>query len=157
MDTFFNSQIYIFLIYFIAGVIICLIYDIFRALRKTVKTSDFITYIEDTIFWILVAIFLIYLIFNISSGKIRFFMFLAICLGGKAYYFSLSKYFIKISVHILSYLKLIIKKLIEILLIPLKVFLKINKKVKCIICINLSNLKKNINKNSRKIKKKVEN
>lgn len=154
MDALFNSQIGIFLIYFIAGVIICLIYDIFRALRKTVNTSDFATYIEDTIFWILVAVFLIYLVFNLSSGEIRFFMFLAICLGGISYYFTLSKYFMKVSVHILSLIKLIVKKLIEIILIPLKVFLKINKKVKCIICINLKNIKKNINQKSKIVKNK---
>ena len=157
MSTFFNSQIGIFLIYLIAGVLICLLYDIFRALRKTVKTPDLVTYIEDTIFWILVAIFLIYLIFVLNSGEIRFFMFIAICLGGIAYYFTLSKYFMNISVHVLSFVKAIVKKLISILLIPLKLFLKINKKVKCIMCINLNNFKKNLNRNSKKMKKKVEN
>ena len=150
MSTFFNSQIGIFLIYLIAGVIICLLYDIFRALRKTVKTPDLVTYIEDTIFWILVAIFLIYLIFVLNSGEIRFFMFIAICLGGIVYYFTLSKYFMNISVHILTFVKIIVKKLLSILLIPLKLFLRINKKVKCIVCINFKKI-------WSKSKKKVEN
>lgn len=155
MSTFWNSQVGIFLIFFMAGVLICLLYDIFRAIRKTVKTPDFVTYIEDTIYWILVAIFLIYLIFVLNSGKIRFFMFVAICIGGIAYYFTLSKYFINISVHILNFTKVILKKIISILLIPLKLFLKINKKVKCIVCINLKNFKKNINKNPKTKNKKV--
>lgn len=150
MSTFFNSQIGIFLIYLIAGVLICLLYDIFRALRKTVKTPDLVTYIEDTIFWILVAIFLIYLIFVLNSGEIRFFMFIAICLGGIVYYFTLSKYFVNISVHILTFVKIIVKKLLSILLIPLKLFLRINKKVKCIVCINFKKI-------WSKSKKKVEN
>lgn len=150
MSTFFNSQIGIFLIYLIAGVLICLLYDIFRALRKTVKTPDLVTYIEDTIFWILVAIFLIYLIFVLNSGEIRFFMLIAICLGGIVYYFTLSKYFINISVHILTFVKIIVKKLLSILLIPLKLFLRINKKVKCIVCINFKKI-------WSKSKKKVEN
>lgn len=150
MSTFFNSQIGIFLIYLIAGVLICLLYDIFRALRKTVKTPDLVTYIEDTIFWILVAIFLIYLIFVLNSGEIRFFMFIAICLGGIVYYFTLSKYFMNISVHILTFVKIIVKKLLSILLIPLKLFLRINKKVKCIVCINFKKI-------WSKSKKKVEN
>ena len=154
MSTFLNSQIGIFLIYFIAGMLICLIYDVFRALRKTVKTSDFVTNLEDTIFWIFVAIFLIYLIFILNNGKIRFFMFIAICLGGISYYFTLSKYFINISVHILGIVKIMVKKIISILVIPLKLFLKINKKVKCIVCINLKNISKNIHKNS---KKKIQN
>lgn len=150
MSTFFNSQIGIFLIYLIAGVLICLLYDIFRALRKTVKTPDLVTYMEDTIFWILVAIFLIYLIFVLNSGEIRFFMFIAICLGGIVYYFTLSKYFVNISVHILTFVKIIVKKLLSILLIPLKLFLRINKKVKCIVCINFKKI-------WSKSKKKVEN
>ena len=150
MSTFFNSQIGIFLIYLIAGVLICLLYDIFRALRKTVKTPDLVTYIEDTIFLILVAIFLIYLIFVLNSGEIRFFMFIAICLGGIVYYFTLSKYFMNISVHILTFVKIIVKKLLSILLIPLKLFLRINKKVKCIVCINFKKI-------WSKSKKKVEN
>ena len=145
MSTFFNSQIGIFLIYLIAGVLICLLYDICRALRKTVKTPDLVTYIEDTIFWILVAIFLIYLIFVLNSGEIRFFMFIAIL-----YYFTLSKYFMNISVHILTFVKIIVKKLLSILLIPLKLFLRINKKVKCIVCINFKKI-------WSKSKKKVEN
>lgn len=150
MSTFFNSQIGIFLIYLIAGVLICLLYDIFRALRKTVKTPDLVTYMEDTIFWILVAIFLIYLIFVLNSGEIRFFMLIAICLGGIVYYFTLSKYFMNISVHILTFVKIIVKKLLSILLIPLKLFLRINKKVKCIVCINFKKI-------WSKSKKKVEN
>ena len=150
MSTFFNSQIGIFLIYLIAGVLICLLYDIFRALRKTVKTPDLVTYMEDTIFWILVAIFLIYLIFVLNSGEIRFFMFISICLGGIVYYFTLSKYFMNISVHILTFVKIIVKKLLSILLIPLKLFLRINKKVKCIVCINFKKI-------WSKSKKKVEN
>ena len=63
MYEFFNSQIGIFLIYLLAGVTICLLYDVFRALRKAVKTPDVVTYIEDAVFWVIVAVFLIYLIF----------------------------------------------------------------------------------------------
>ena len=151
MDIFFSSQIGIFLIYFFAGLVICLLYDMFRAVRKTIKTSDFMTYIEDIIFWICVAIFLIYLIFIFNSGELRFFMFIAICIGGIVYYFVLSKYIMNISVHILGFFKSILKKIINIILIPLKLFLKLNKKVKCIICINLKNITKNINKKSKKI------
>ena len=154
MNVLINSQIGTFFIYFLAGVVICLLYDIFRAMRKTIKTSDFITYIEDTIFWLIVAIFLVYLIFVLDSGQIRFFMFLAICFGGIIYYFTLSKYFMNVSVKFLGLIKKILKKILTIFLIPIKIFLKINKKVKCIVCINLRNLKKNMSKKPKKIKEK---
>ena len=55
-----------------------------------------------------------------------------------------------ISVHILTFVKIIVKKFLSILLIPLKLFLRINKKVKCIVCINFKKI-------WSKSKKKVEN
>ena len=48
-----NTQVYLFLIFIINGFIIGLLFDFFRILRKAIKTSDFITYIEDALFWIL--------------------------------------------------------------------------------------------------------
>ena len=41
------EQFFSFFIFIIVGVIISFVFDIFRILRKTIKTSDFITYIED--------------------------------------------------------------------------------------------------------------
>ena len=37
-------------IYILCGLAIGIFFDIFRILRKTFKTSNFMTYIEDTIF-----------------------------------------------------------------------------------------------------------
>lgn len=128
--------------YIAGGIIICIIFDIFRALRKSVKTSDILTYIEDTIFWIIVGAFLIYLIFIVSSGNIRLYSFIGLILGGLLYYFTVSKYFIKISTHVFIFLK----KLLTTLLIPLKSILRLNKKIICFICINLQNMTNIFNK-----------
>ena len=38
------------------GVIIGILFDFFRILRKSFKTPDFVTYIEDVIFWILTGL-----------------------------------------------------------------------------------------------------
>lgn len=119
--------------YIAGGILICLTYDIFRALRKSIKTSDLATYIEDIIFFIIVSIFLIYLIFIVNDGSIRGFIFIGLILGGVLYYFTLSKYFMKISIFIFTFLK-------KILLAPIRLVLKINKKLICFICINIQNL-----------------
>ena len=42
-------QAYLFLIFTINGIIIVLFFDIFRILRKSFKTSDIITYLQDFI------------------------------------------------------------------------------------------------------------
>lgn len=57
------SQAQIFILFFIIGITIGLMFDFFRVLRKSFKTPDFITIIQDIIFLFL-ARFITY-IFNI--------------------------------------------------------------------------------------------
>ena len=54
------NQAYLFLIFTINGIVIGILFDIFRILRKSFKTSDTITYIEDILFWILTGLILLY-------------------------------------------------------------------------------------------------
>ena len=45
-----ENQAYLFLIFIINGIVIGLLFDIFRILRKSFKTSDIITYVQDILF-----------------------------------------------------------------------------------------------------------
>ena len=45
-----QNQAYAFLIFILNGLIVGILFDVFRILRKAFKTSDFITYIQDIIF-----------------------------------------------------------------------------------------------------------
>ena len=115
-----ENQLELFLIFIINGIIIGILFDIFRVLRKTFKTNDIVTYLEDILFWILTGIIVLYSIFTFNNGEIRLFMFLAIFIGAVIYLFLFSSYFIKINVTILNILKNIILKIIKIIEIPFK-------------------------------------
>lgn len=52
-----NNQAELFLIFTINGILIGLLFDFFRILRRSFKTKDIITYIEDILFWILTRLF----------------------------------------------------------------------------------------------------
>ena len=67
-----TNQAYLFCIFIINGIIIGVLFDFFRILRKTFKTSDLITYIEDSLFWILTGIIILYSIFVFNNGEITF-------------------------------------------------------------------------------------
>lgn len=56
-----TNQAYLFFIFILNGIIIGLLFDFFRILRKTIKTKDIITYLEDFIFWILTGTIILYL------------------------------------------------------------------------------------------------
>lgn len=75
------SQEQIFVIFFIIGIIIGMLFDFFRELRKSIKTSDNVTLVEDVIFLVLSGYLFTYSILKINNGEIRFYIFLAIFCG----------------------------------------------------------------------------
>lgn len=146
------NQTSLFLIFTIDGVLIGIIFDIFRILRKTIKTSDFVTYIEDFLFWIITSSILFYSIFTYNNGELRFFMFLAVILGFVLYLCTISSYLIKINVKIINVIKRIFLKLFEIIYKPLIKTFKILKKIifKPILFVII-----NIRKNMKNIKNRL--
>lgn len=113
-----TNQAFLFLIFVINGLIIGFLFDIFRILRISFKTNDFITYIEDILFWILTGTIVLYSIFVFNNGEIRFFIFLGIIIGIILYLTIFSSSIIKVSVHILRFIKNIFEKILKILIIP---------------------------------------
>lgn len=153
------NQTSLFLIFTINGILIGIIFDIFRIFRKTIKTSDFVTYIEDFLFWIITAIVLLYSIFTYNNGELRFFMFLAVILGFIIYIFTISSYLIKINVNIINTIKKISIKTLKIIYTPIIKIFKILKKItfKPLLFIS-ENLKKNMKNIKNKLKsQKVKN
>lgn len=114
------NQAYLFGIYFICGAIIGIFFDLFRILRRSFKTPDIITYIEDLIFGIFTGIFLISVIFILSNGELRFYIFLALILGLSAYLLTISKSIIKISVKIITTVKKIIIRILSVIIFPVR-------------------------------------
>ena len=154
------SQVYLFLIFIVNGILIGILFDFFRILRKSFKTKDIITYIEDLLFWILAGTSILYFIFVYNNGEIRLFMFLGIAIGLVLYMLIFSSLFIKINVSIITFLKNIFIKIFTIILIPFKFLKKMFFKPISFIFINIrknfTNIYNNFNKISKK-HKKIEN
>lgn len=142
-----TNQAYLFLIFVINGIIIGLVFDFFRILRISFKTKDFVTYIEDIIFWIITGIILLYSIFIFNNGQIRLFMFIGVGIGIISYILLVSKYVIKINVFIVNIIK-------KIILIPLNFIYKIIKKIFfrpiSFVIINIGKFSTNIIKKAKK-------
>ena len=117
-----QNQAYLFLVFSLTGVIIGVLFDFFRILRRTIKTSNFITYVEDIIFWILTGVLILYNIWYFNNGEIRIFLFLGIILGVLIYMSTLSSIVIKIFSEIL-------RVILKILKLPLKTIIVIFRKI----------------------------
>ena len=110
-----TNQAYLFIIFIVDGILIGLLFDLFRISRKVIKTSNFVTYIEDIIFWLLTGFIILYSIFVFNNGELRLYMFLGIILGTIIYMLFISSYIIKINIKIIN----ILKKILKILLTPI--------------------------------------
>lgn len=124
-----DNQAYLFMIFVINGVLIGFLFDVFRILRKSFKTKDIITYIEDISFWILTGLLTLYFIFYYNNGEIRFYIFLGIILGILIYILTISKYIIKFSVTVINFIKNIINKVIQVIFYPLKLVINFLRKL----------------------------
>lgn len=124
-----TNQAILFLIFCINGIIIGLLFDFFRILRRSFKTHDIITYIQDVLFWVLTGFILLYSIFTFNNGEIRLFMFLGVALGVIFYMLCLSSYIIKVNVIIIKFFKNIIIKIFGIISIPFKAIYNLMRKI----------------------------
>lgn len=124
-----TNQAILFLIFCINGILIGLLFDFFRILRRSFKTHDIVTYIQDVLFWILTGFILLYSIFTFNNGEIRLFMFLGVALGVIFYMLCLSSYVIKVNVIIIKFLKNIIIKIFGIISIPFKAIYNLIRKI----------------------------
>lgn len=124
-----TNQAILFAIFLLNGVIIGFLFDIFRILRKSFKTSDIVTYIEDILFWIFTGIIILYSIFTFNNGEIRLFMIIAVIIGSGIYLLYISAYVIKINVTIILFCKKIIYKIFSILIFPIKIILTFLRKI----------------------------
>lgn len=153
MNSLQANQAYLFSLFILNGILIGIVFDIFRILRKSFKTTDFITYIEDTLFWIVSGMITIYFLFVFNNGEIRFYIFIGIFLGVALYILSISKYFININVKLIAILKNIIGKILSIILYPIKLILKMMKKTFLRpISFVFINIRKIMTKNTIKLK-----
>ena len=155
------NQALLFLIFIVNGIFIGMLFDIFRILRKSFKTKDLITYIEDLLFWILTGIIILYSIFTFNNGEIRLYMILAIILGTIFYMIIFSKYIIKTNIFIILYLKKTFKILFNFLNIPIHyIYIIIRKLILnpfLFLFINLRKYSTNFYKNKSKITNKIKN
>ena len=151
------EQLINFIYFMITGMVLGIIFDIFRILRKSFKTSDIVTNIQDILFGIITGIILLTSIFLFNKGELRLYLFIGICFGIVIYMLTISKYFIKLNVAIINFIKKIIVLITKPFIFLLKFIKKLFFRPISFICINFKLLFKKILKkfkNNVKINKK---
>lgn len=145
METTIQSQIYIFLVTLLGGMIIGLTYDLYRLFRYYSRPKRVKTYMQDLIFWMFLSIGIIIFVNRVNEGELRGFIFIGFTIGILLYSRLLSQTVIKYISYIINAIIYKIKLILEVIFNPFKVVIaKFKSKV--------GNIKKYYNNTSKNMK-----
>lgn len=113
------DQLYIVISFFFSGIVIGILFDLFRSTRRSFKIPNIIIYIEDALFWILTGLIIILTIFICTDGQIRLYMILMLITGAFIYFSLVSKFVIIINVKLLN----LVQSIINFITQPFKIIL----------------------------------
>lgn len=105
-----TSELISFVYFAIAGMVSGCIFDLFRCKRKNFNTKNFIVYLEDMLFWIIIGGLALYTSYVACNGQIRVYMLISMVLGSIIYFLTFSKLFYKVFEMLCRY----IKRLVEV-------------------------------------------
>ncbi len=106
------------------GMLLLVIYDLLRILRRIMKHNNFLITIEDIIYWITSSILIFRMMYQQNNGIIRGFSIMAMLLGMLLYHEVLSEGLVTIVSGILNKTIQGISKLISFILRPFRFFIK---------------------------------
>lgn len=85
-----NDQIVTFLLSIVLGVMVCVLYDIFRAFRRAVPHNTFAVFLEDIFFWLLAALINFVFLMGRTGGGLRGYVFVGETVGFFAFRLTVS-------------------------------------------------------------------
>ncbi|MDI3477123.1 MAG: hypothetical protein PWQ59_648 [Thermoanaerobacterium sp.] len=113
-----QSQLYSFLVMLYGGMIIAILYDVYKVIRIILKPNRLATDIGDIIFWILGTIVFIFFLYISNYAEIRFYSFLGFLIGILLYNILLSPFVIKLLLLVYRIAKNIFIKAYKIVAYP---------------------------------------
>lgn len=118
------TQIHLFLINVVYGILLGIWYEFFRTFRKNFAHKDKIVHLEDIIFCITASlgIFILFQVYN--QGIVRFYCLMGMECGVLLYFFICSKWIGKIIYIFVNIFSKIIKKIGNIVFFPAKLIMK---------------------------------
>lgn len=118
-----SEQAYVFLCTIAGGMAIGLVYDIFRILRKAVKTGSLVTYVQDLLYWLIVALIMFLTVYYSNDGELRVYLFIGALLGVVLYALLFSRIIMGSSLFIIKMVTTVIKALIFVISYPVRLLL----------------------------------
>jgi len=123
-----SEELFIFFATIYGGILIGLIYDLYRIFRRVFRPKKIATLVEDLIFWIVTGAAAFFVLLFSNDGELRFYTFLGFAIGAMLYIWALSPFVIWGITALLKLIKRIVLKLCIIILYPVRKIVLLLKK-----------------------------
>lgn len=120
-----SGQVIVFLWTTVCGMVIAFVYDIFRIIRKAVKTGGLVISVQDLLFWLIACIIMFVSIYYSNDGELRGFLFLGAFLGVVLYAMLFSRIVMGSSLFIINITVKAVRFLAFILFYPFRLLVKL--------------------------------
>lgn len=120
MNQIISSQARLFITSVQIGIMMGIVFDLIRIVRKIVRHPSFFVQLEDMLYWIFCGFTGFYMLYICNYADIRPYIFIGIILGALLYFLTFSIVFMKIMTQVIYYVKNIFYKLYQLILIPIK-------------------------------------
>lgn len=130
MIAFTTPQTVLFLESILLGMVLSVIFDVFRIIRIGIPLPSFVIVIEDILYFLICAVVTYFFMLKTTYGQVRGFIIIGEIIGFIIYYFTVGKLVISVSKTIISVVKRIFKLIFAILFYPfVKIFKLVSKKL----------------------------
>lgn len=113
------GQLLVFIIFIALGMVVSVLYDLFRIRRRTFKLVGFLVHIEDILFWLICILIIPSVIYAVNHGEIRGYLVLGMLTGLVLYMALFSKPIMDFSVPLILTVKRIFTGVFKVLTKPL--------------------------------------
>lgn len=123
------DEFYIFLMSINYGLIIGVIYDLYRTFRHYTKPKNKLSFIEDLIFWVFITLIFFGFLVRNTDGIVRGFILLGFMIGSLIYIKIISRYNFPILIKTFQLILNIINEIIGLIVYPFKLIYKLIKPI----------------------------
>lgn len=109
---------------FLGGIVLGLVFDLFRILRKNFKCADKLLWLQDVLMWAVMLAVVYITLFITNDGKIRWYVFVGFITGVAIYMVTVSAFVMKISTAVICFFKKIFSFVFIVLMFPFKIVYK---------------------------------
>ena len=140
------SQLIAFLLSVAVGCVFCLIYDIFRAVRKSFKQSGVAVFFEDILYSFICAVLSFCFLLSTTGGELRVFVFVGMGIGFSVCRFTLSRPIFSAMLFVLRFFRFLQGKISRLLSVITAATDKCGGKIRIFFKFLINTLKKGLKK-----------